>query len=220
VGGNVPIRLLVCDDHRVLTEALEMVLERDAELEMVAPSVHSPEEAIEICRRDRPDVVVMDISFEGSMTGIEATRRILDVSAGTGVLIVTTHHDDALMVEAAEAGASGYLSKTEGVEAVLNAAKAVARGEVLFDGAALTKLMSQVSKEREATRLAQARLDRLTDREREILDLLTTGLRNDEIAKRLFISPFTVQSHVSNILGKLGLRSKTEAVAFALGHPS
>lgn len=214
----MPIRLLVCDDHRVLTEALEMILERDAELEMVAPPVHSPEEAIEICRRDQPDVVVMDISFEGSMTGIEATRRITEVSAATGVLIVTTHHDDALMVEAAEAGASGYLSKTEGVEAVLRAAKAVARGEVLFDGAALTKLMSRVSKEREASRLARARLNRLTEREREVLDLLTTGLRNDEIAQRLFISPFTVQSHVSNILGKLGLRSKTEAVAFVLGN--
>jgi DNA-binding NarL/FixJ family response regulator len=208
----------VCDDHRVLTEALEIVLERDDELEMMASPVHTPEEAIEICRREHPDVVVMDISFEGSMTGLDATRRITELSAGTGVLIVTAHHDDALMLEAAEAGASGYLSKSQGVKAVLAAAKAVARGEVLFDAAMLSELMSRVSKEREATRMAEARLNQLTAREREILGLLITGLRNEEIAERLFISPFTAQTHVSNILGKLGVRSKTEAVAFVLGH--
>jgi DNA-binding NarL/FixJ family response regulator len=208
----------VCDDHRVLTEALEIVLERDDELEMMASPVHTPEEAIEICRREHPDVVVMDISFEGSMTGLDATRRITELSAGTGVLIVTAHHDDALMLEAAEAGASGYLSKSQGVKAVLAAAKAVARGEVLFDAAMLSELMSRVSKEREATRIAEARLNQLTAREREILGLLITGLRNEEIAERLFISPFTAQTHVSNILGKLGVRSKTEAVAFVLGH--
>jgi DNA-binding NarL/FixJ family response regulator len=196
-----------------------MVVERDAELEMAAPPTHSPEEAVEICRELHPDVVVMDISFGGSPTGIEATRRIREACPDTGVLIVTAHHDDALMVEAAEAGAGGYLSKTEGVGAVLASAKAIARGEVLFDAATLTRLLSSVSRDREAGRRARALFDRLTEREREILHLLTEGLRNEEIAQRLFISPFTVQTHVSNILGKLGMRSKAEAVAFAFKNP-
>jgi DNA-binding NarL/FixJ family response regulator len=212
------IRILICDDHRVLTDALVMVVEADRELEMVAPPVHSTQEALEICRRSPPDVVLMDVSFEGGPSGLEATRQIRDACPSTSVVIMTAHHDERLLVDAVEAGAAAYLSKTEGVDAVLSAAKSAARGEVLFDARDLALAIARVSRERESGRTAQRLLDSLTDREREILDLLTEGLRNEELAARLFISPFTVQTHVSNILGKLGVRSKAEAVAFALKH--
>jgi DNA-binding NarL/FixJ family response regulator len=212
------IRILICDDHRVLTDALVMVVEADRELEMVAPPVHPTQEALEICRRSPPDVVLMDVSFEGGPSGLEATRQIRDACPSTSVVIMTAHHDERLLVDAVEAGAAAYLSKTEGVDAVLSAAKSAARGEVLFDPRDLAPAIARVSRERESGRAAQRLLDSLTDREREILDLLTEGLRNDELAARLFISPFTVQTHVSNILGKLGVRSKAEAVAFALKH--
>jgi DNA-binding NarL/FixJ family response regulator len=131
---------------------------------------------------------------------------------------MTAHDDDRLLVEAVEAGASGFLGKEEAAGEVLSAAKAAAEGEVLIDPATLTRLLRQVSKEREARRDAEALLGELNDREREILLLLAEGMRNEGIARKLFISPQTIQTHVRNLLAKLGVHSKLEAVAFAVKH--
>ena len=160
----------------------------------------------------------MDIVFKGGMTGIEATRKIKEASPSTKVVIMTAHDDERLLVEAVEAGASGFLSKEEAATEIMGAVKAAADGEVLIDPATLTRLLAQVAREREAQRDAQALLDDLTEREREILQLLAEGTRNDDIATKLFISPQTVQTHVRNILGKLRVHSKLEAVAFAVRH--
>ena len=216
--GNGPVTLLICDDHKILTDALAMVVERNADLHMVAPPVHTPEEAIELCREHKPDVALMDIVFKGPMDGIEATRRIKAISPATKVVIMTAHDEERLLVEAVEAGAAGFLGKDEAVDEVLAAARAAAEGEVLIDPATLTRLLHQVAKEREARKDALALLDELTDREREVLQLLAEGTRNDEIAQKLFISPQTVQTHVRNILAKLRVHSKLEAVAFAVKH--
>ena len=129
---------------------------------------------------------------------------------------MTAHDEDRLLVEAVEAGASGFLSKDESAEEVLTSAKAAADGEVLIDPETLTRLLTQVAREREAQRDALKLLGDLTEREREILGLLAQGMRNEDIAKQLFISPQTVQTHVRNILGKLRVHSKLEAVAFAV----
>jgi DNA-binding NarL/FixJ family response regulator len=160
----------------------------------------------------------MDIVFKTGMNGIEATRKIKEVSPATKVVIMTAHDDERLLVEAVEAGASGFLGKEEAAEEVLAAAKAAADGEVLIDPTILTRLLHQVAIEREARSSADALLGDLTDREREILQLLAEGLRNDDIASKLFISPQTVQTHVRNILGKLRVHSKLEAVSFAVKH--
>jgi DNA-binding NarL/FixJ family response regulator len=161
----------------------------------------------------------MDIVFKGGgMSGIEATRRIKEASPSTKVVIMTAHDEDRLLVEAVEAGASGFLSKDEAAQEVLNAAKAAADGEVLIDPGTLTRLLAQVAREREAQSQAMMLLNDLTEREREILLLLAEGLRNDDIASKLFISPQTVQTHVRNILGKLRVHSKLEAVTFAVRH--
>jgi len=184
----------------------------------VAPPVHDPETAIELSAEHLPDVVLMDIVFKGGMSGIEATRRIKEISPATKVVIMTAHDEDRLLVEAVEAGASGFLGKGEAVEEVLAAAKAAAEGEVLIDPVTLTRLLAQVARERELHRAASTLLDDLTDREREILQLLAEGMRNEGIATQLFISPQTVQTHVRNILGKLRVHSKLEAVAFAVKH--
>ena len=117
-----------------------------------------------------------------------------------------------------EAGASGFLSKDSAAQDVLAAVKSAAEGEVLIDPGTLTRLLAQVAREREAKRDALNLLNDLTEREREILHLLAQGLRNDDIAGKLFISPQTVQTHVRNILGKLRVHSKLEAVAFAVRH--
>jgi DNA-binding NarL/FixJ family response regulator len=211
------IRLLICDDHRLLTETLTDVASHDPHLALL-PSAHSPEEAIELARHTHPDVVLMDIEFRGPMNGIEATRRIKRDSPTTKVVIMTAHEDDGLLVEAVEAGASGFLRKTEGVDEFIGAVKAAAAGEILIDRGALARLLPKVAREREARRDAQLLLDQLTDREREILGQLAKGLRNEDIAAKLFISPQTVQTHVRNLLGKLGVHSKLEAVAFAVRH--
>ena len=212
------VSLLICDDHKILTDALAMVVERDPGLRMVAPPVHEPEAAIAICEEHLPDVVLMDIVFKGPMNGIQATRKIKEASPSTKVVIMTAHDDERLLVEAVEAGASGFLGKDEAANEVLAAAKAAADGEVLIDPTVLTRLLHQVAREREARREFQDLLEDLTDREREILQLLAEGLRNDDIASKLFISPQTVQTHVRNILGKLRVHSKLEAVAFAVKH--
>jgi RNA polymerase sigma factor (sigma-70 family) len=186
---------------------------------MIASPVHDAETAIALCVEHLPDVVLMDIVFKGGgMSGIDATRQIKDVSPSTKVVIMTAHDEDRLLVEAVEAGASGFLGKDEAAEELLSAAKSAAEGEVLIDPGTLTRLLAQVARERAEQRDAQNLLDDLTEREREILQLLAEGMRNDDIAQKLFISPQTVQTHVRNILGKLRVHSKLEAVAFAVKH--
>jgi NarL family two-component system response regulator LiaR len=218
-GARHVTTLLICDDHKVLTDALATVVGLDDDLQLVAPPVHDPETAIALSAEHLPDVVLMDIVFKGGgMSGIEATRRIKEISPATKVVIITAHDEDRLLVEAVEAGASGFLGKGEAAEEVLAAAKAAAEGEVLIDPATLTRLLAQVARERELHREASMLLDDLTDREREILQLLAEGMRNEGIASKLFISPQTVQTHVRNILGKLRVHSKLEAVAFAVRH--
>jgi DNA-binding NarL/FixJ family response regulator len=220
VTRGTPVSLLICDDHRTLTDALAMVVERDHDLRLVAPPVAEPERAIELCREHKPDVVLMDIVFKGGteISGIEATRRIKEVSPSTKVVIMTAHDDDRLLVDAVEAGASGFLGKDEPADEVLSAAKAAAEGEVLIEPATLSRLLHQVTKEREERREVQVLFAKLSDREWEILRLLAQGMRNEGIAAALFISPQTVQTHVRNVLGKLGVHSKLEAVALAVKH--
>jgi DNA-binding NarL/FixJ family response regulator len=211
------VSLLICDDHKILTDALATMVGLDDGLELVAAPVHTPEEAIALAEQHLPEVALMDIVFKGGgLSGIDATRRIKEVSPSTKVVVMTAHDEDRLMVEAVEAGASGFLSKDEAAEEVLSSVKAAAEGEVLIDPDTLTRLLAQVAQEREEERDARRLLGDLTDREREILGLLAQGVRNEDIAKRLYISPQTVQTHVRNILGKLRVHSKLEAVAFAV----
>ena len=218
MSANEPIELLICDDHKTLTDALSMLVERDEGLRLVAPAVHDAERAVDLAREHKPDVVLMDIEFKAGMSGIEATRRIKESSPTTKVVIMTAHDDERLLVEAVEAGASGFLGKDEPADQVLAAAKAAAEGEVLIDPTTLARLLHQVTKEREERREVLARFATLTDREWEILRHVAQGRRNDDIAATLYISPQTVQTHVRNVLGKLEVHSKLEAVALAVRH--
>ncbi len=170
MASKDPVSLLICDDHKILTDALATVVGLDDGLTMVTPPIHTADEAISIAQEHLPDVVLMDIVFKGGgLSGIEATRKIKEASPSTKVVIMTAHDDDRLLVEAVEAGASGFLSKDEAAEEVLAAVKSAADGEVLIDPATLTRLLAQVAREREETRDAMALLNDLTDREREIL---------------------------------------------------
>src|SRR5436305_3588706 len=148
----------------------------------------------------------------------EAARGVKGLAPQAKVVVLTAHEDERLLVEAIEAGASGFLRKPEGVDELIGALKAAAAGEILVDPQALARMLPLMAREREVRREASERLATLSEREREVLALLTQGLRNEAIAQRLGISPQTVQTHVRNILAKLGVHSKLEAVAFAVPH--
>jgi DNA-binding NarL/FixJ family response regulator len=109
-----PVRLLICDDHKVLTDTLRSIIEENSGIDLVSPPVHTPDEAVRIVRERKPDVLLMDIEFRGSMSGIEATRRAKEVSPGTKVVVMTAHEDERLLVEAIEAGASGSFARPRG----------------------------------------------------------------------------------------------------------
>jgi DNA-binding NarL/FixJ family response regulator len=210
------IRLLICDDHKVLTDALALIVGSDPDIQLVADPVQDPDDAIEICRTSPPDVVLMDLVLNARLDGIEATRIIKDEHPETNVVIMTGQQDERSLVAAVEAGACGFLNKTTALEEVIDTVKQAAEGEVLIDPRMLSRVLATLAREREARRDVERMLAHLTDREREILQHLATGKRNEVIGSELFISPQTVQTHVRNILRKLHVHSKLEAVALAV----
>jgi DNA-binding NarL/FixJ family response regulator len=210
-----PIRLLICDDHRLLTDALVSLVATDPGLELVADPVDNGYDAVELCRTHHPDVAMMDIEMPGDIDGLEATRRIRQVSPKTRVVVVSGHQRPTVMVEAIEAGAAGFLDKNTAFDDLMSTVRAAAAGEVLVDPAVLAELLPRLAAERRAADDAEKRLGLLTPREREVLGLMAEGCRSDAIAARLFISPPTVRTHAQNILSKLGVHSQLEAVALA-----
>lgn len=211
------IRLLICDDHQLLTDAMSIVIDRDEVVELVAPPLSDPAMAVDKVREHKPDIVLMDVIFEGhTMSGIDATRAIRDVAPETKVVIVTGQEDERLLVEAVEAGASGFLRKNEAVTQVLTQVRRAAAGETLIDPAILSRVLHEVARQRGQEDAATRRLAELTPREREVLESLAAGGRNDDIAAALHISSQTLQTHVHNILVKLDVHSKLEAVIFAV----
>ena len=218
-GFERRITLLIADDHRLLTDSLAMVVEGESDIELVSDPVDDPAAAIDLVRTHRPDVVLMDVSFKGAlMNGFDATRRIKETSPATNVIIMTASDDESSLVQGVESGAAGFLNKTEAVDEVLDAVRGAADGEVLIDPVMLSRALQHVAKDREEQRQAGQLLGQLTERELEVLRLLAQGIRNDGIAERLFISQQTVQTHVRNILAKLRVHSKLEAVVFAVRH--
>jgi DNA-binding NarL/FixJ family response regulator len=209
------IRLLICEDHRLLADVLALVVAEDPDLELVTTPVADGASAVEVADRHEPDVVLMDIRLPGDMDGFEATRRIREASPATKVVIMSGLEEDDLLVRAVEAGASAFLDKGEAVQRALEALKAAAAGEPLIDPATLSRVLQQVATRRDRRREEERVTGRLTPREREILQLLATGLRNDAIAARLHVSVRTVETHVQNALVKLGVHSKLEAVCLA-----
>jgi DNA-binding NarL/FixJ family response regulator len=210
------IRLAICEDHRLLADALSMVVQQEDDLELVGAVVETAEDAVALCADQRPDVILMDIQLRGLTNGIDATRQIRQVSPETQVLIVSGLGQERMLVEAVEAGAVGFLDKTEAVEEAIAAVRAAAAGEPLIDSALLSRLLQEAAARRDMHRDATRLVEQLTPREREILQLLADGLRNEDIAQRLFLSVRTVQTHVQNILSKLGVHSRLEAVAFCV----
>lgn len=207
-----PIRILLVDDHTVLRAGLRALLDAEPDMEVVGEA-STGEEGLEQAKKLKPDVVVMDLSMPG-MGGLEATRQIAALDLPTRILVLTMHAEEEYLLAVLEAGGSGYVKKTSADEDLTNAIRTVARGEVfLYPSAA--KLLLQGFRVRGEPSEPDP-LEKLTEREREVLSYTAEGFSSSEIGEKLFISPKTVDTYRSRIMEKLGLRHRSELVRFAL----
>lgn len=203
-------RVLLVDDHTVCRAGIRALLETEAAVEVVGEA-GTGEEAVEMTLEHRPDVVVMDLSMPG-MNGLEATRRIAALGLDTRVLILTVHGEEEYLIPVVDAGASGFVTKIAAHRDLLDALDVVARGEVYLPPRA-TKLLLE---EYQSSDGDSASLRDLSPREQEVLALTAEGYSSREIGEKLFISPKTVETHRSRLMGKLGLSHRSELVRFAL----
>ena len=207
------LRIVVVDDQALVRAGFRLILESEPGFRVVAEA-GSGASALEAVRHHRPDVVLMDIQMPG-MDGIEATRVL--TQDGARVVILTTFERDDYILDAVRAGASGFLLKNTPPEELIAGIRAVAAGDALLSPSVTRRVLDRLA-EAPASAAAQARLTELTElteREMAVLRLLTEGLSNAEIAKSLILGEATVKTHVSNLLSKLHLRDRVQAVAFA-----
>jgi len=207
VNESRPIRVMLVDDHQMVRNGLGTFLLVHDDLELVGEAGDG-EQALTTFERVDPDVVLMDLKMP-RMDGVEATRALLKRDPELRIIALTSFKDEALIREALDAGAIGYLLKDVDANDLAEAIRAANRGEPTLAPEAAWALFKAARRGRELG-------DDLTEREREVLVLLVDGLTNREIADRLYISDSTVKTHVSNILSKLGVATRTEAVSLAL----
>jgi two-component system, NarL family, response regulator LiaR len=211
-----PVRVLVVDDHRMFAQALELLLGGEAGIDMVG-AVGSGEEALEVAHRDPPHVALVDIDLPG-MDGIETTRRLKELAPSIQVVIITAFQHPQVVARAIEAGACGFVPKTQAVDRLVDTVRRAAGGEMILPAGNVAEVLHRLQEGHRVRSDAQRLLGLLTSREVQILQAVAEGRSTQEVAETLFISPFTVQSHVKSILGKLGVHSKLEAVTFCLRH--
>jgi DNA-binding NarL/FixJ family response regulator len=205
-----PLRVVIADDQPMMRAGFKAVLEATGDIEVVGEAGNGAE-AVEVATEQAPDVVLMDIRMP-VMDGIEATSRM----PRQKVLILTTFGVDDYIIAALRAGASGFLLKDAPTAKVVEAVRAVAAGDAVLSPAVTRQLLDQVGRRLPAAVSQEPEgLAQLTEREREVLRMLAAGLTNAEIAGVLVVSEATVKSHVSNLLGKLGLRDRVQAVIYA-----
>src|SRR5688572_21881836 len=212
--GAGSVRVVVVDDQEVVRAALVTLLETQADFVVVGGAADGAG-AVRECRERRPDIVLMDVRMPG-MDGIEATRQILaDADPGPRVVMLTTFDLDEHVYDALAAGASGFLLKDVTAERLFDAVRVVAAGEALLAPAVTRRLIAEFARLRPRPTRGAVPLDALTPRETEVLRLIAAGLSNVEIAARLTVGEETVKTHVSRVLGKLGLRDRAQAVVTA-----
>ncbi|MFJ4080901.1 response regulator [Streptomyces iakyrus] len=210
------VRVVLADDQALLRGTFRLLIDAQPDMDVVAEASNG-REAVQLARSERADVVVMDIRMP-EVNGIEATRLIAQDEdlAGVRVLVLTTFEEDGLVIEALRAGASGFLGKGVEPAQLLEAVRLVAAGEALLSPAATKGLISRVLAQPSPGDLVDAtRLATLTPREREVLTLVGSGLANDEIAERLFVTPVTVKTHANRAMAKLGARDRAQLVVIA-----
>ena len=209
------IRILIADDHELFRRGLRMVLDDEPDIDVIGEAGDG-KTAVQLVRDEAPDVVVMDVTMP-VMSGIDAARQMKEDNPSVKVLMLTISDDEDDLYQAIKAGANGYLLKEISIDEIGNAVRSVHGGQSLISPSMASKLLnefaSMIKKEEEK---AQVPTPRLTPREMEVLQHVAQGMNNREIAKALFISENTVKNHVRNILEKLHLHSRMEAVVYAV----
>jgi DNA-binding NarL/FixJ family response regulator len=209
----VSIRVLLVDDQALVRSGFRMILEAQDDMEVVGEAADG-EQGVAETERTRPDVVLMDVRMP-HVDGIEATQRIMQGSGASRVLILTTYDLDEYVFRGLRAGASGFLLKDVAPEDLVKAIRVVAEGESLLSPSVTRRLIEQFVRTPEPPAVRPAGLDTLTEREREVLELIAHGLGNGEIAERLYLSMATVKTHVNRVFAKLGIRDRAQAVVLA-----
>jgi NarL family two-component system response regulator LiaR len=216
----IKIRVLIVDDHAVVRQGLRMFIEMQKDMEVVGEGTNGIE-AVELATRLNPDVILLDLIMP-QMDGVEATRRILESTPHSRVLILTSFGEDDKVFPAIRAGAQGYLLKDIQPSELVKAVRETFQGKTQLHPDIAHRLMTAVSgsappqNEKQASPLEELQI--LTEREREVLDWIAHGLSNREIAEKMVISEKTVKTHVSNLLDKLDLEDRTRAAIWALKH--
>ncbi len=209
-----PIKVLIVDDQRTFGEALQLALGAERDLDVVEV-VTDGTQAIKAVSEHHPDVVLMDVAMPG-MSGIEATRRIKSTDPDAQVLILSGYEDELLLARAVQAGAVGLVHKTGGIGDVADSVRHAHRREPIHPDEEIQSALRRLRHRRDQEASTEKRLARLTPREREILQLMAERNSPDEIAKHLRMSPYTLRTHTQNILTKLGVHSKLEALVLAI----
>jgi NarL family two-component system response regulator LiaR len=204
------IRVLIADDHRVVRQGLRFMLSQESDID-VAGEAEDGEQALQAVRRHRPDVLLLDL-FMPQMDGLAVLAALRDEGLETNVLVLTSSQNEEHLIAALRAGALSFLPKTAGVDQVVMAVRAAARGESVLEPSATARLL------RELRGRSEDPLGDLSPRELDVLRAVAGGRSNREIARGLSLSEETVKSHVSSILSKLGLADRTQAAIFALQH--
>jgi DNA-binding NarL/FixJ family response regulator len=206
-----PLRVLLADDHPVFRRGLRALLS-SLEETVVVGEASDGADAVRLAAELAPDVVVMDLSMPG-MNGVEATRGIVEDRSNTAVLVLTMSEDDDSVFAAMRAGARGYLVKGSDTDEVVAAIMAVGRGDAIFGPTVAQRILSFLT--RPLSAYDEQMFPELSHREREVLDLIATGVSNADIAKRLSLSPKTVRNHVSNVFTKLQVADRAQAIVRA-----
>ena len=210
------IGVLVVDDHRMFTDALELLIRTEPGLRLIGTAA-SGEDALELAASECPDVVLMDIELPG-IDGVEATRRLVDVCPEARVVAISALQPDRVLASAIEAGASGFVPKSRAADELMRVIRRAAEGEIVLPEADMSGILTRLQEAKHRREDAQAVTERLTEREIEILEAFAAGRNTAEVSATLFLSEHTVNSHLGSILSKLGVRSKLEAILFALRH--
>ncbi len=207
------IRILVADDHGIVRKGLRFLLDRQPGMEVVGEACEG-REAVKLCEELSPNIVIMDVAMP-KLNGVEATSQIIKSNPATGIVILSMHADESYLVRALSAGAKGYLLKDSAEDEIVRAVEVVSQGRPFFSPQIAQSLLEDYVRGMQQ-RGVQDSYDLLTDREREVLQLLAEGKSNKEVATILDLSTYTVETHRTNLMHKLNLHNTAEIVLYAV----